>query len=146
MKHRFSRGPRGALAVALAATAWCAVGVAAPATAAAQPLANGGFEQGLTGWGSEGPAGSAKVEDGGHLSANRLTHWIESEGAVTTTQRVTVTPGEWQTLSAWTKSGGGLASSALVVRGCGPERRTVLPSSEADDGWIRLTVSFKPSG
>jgi arabinogalactan endo-1,4-beta-galactosidase len=109
-----------------------------------------GFEQGASGWVSKG-SGTTSLEAGGHESATRLTHWLPSAGEAVTTQKVKkVTPG-WWTFSAWVKSGGGLDASSLELTGCGQgsstsvAASTAVPSTEADDAWIRLAVSAEVS-
>ncbi|WP_082474955.1 glycoside hydrolase family 53 protein [Frigoribacterium sp. Leaf263] len=109
-------------------------------------VANPGFEAGSTGWVSKG-TGTARLESGGHESATRLTHHLPTAGRATTTQKVKkVSPG-WWTFSAWVKSGGPAGSSTLSLTGCGQGSSkdaagtTVIPSTESDDGWLRLTVS-----
>jgi len=109
-----------------------------------------GFEQGASGWVSKG-SGTTSLEAGGHDSATRLTHWLPTDGEAVTTQKVKkVTPG-WWTFSAWVKSGGGLDATALELTGCGQgsskavAASTAVPSTEADDAWIRLAVSAEVS-
>ncbi|MCX7522641.1 glycosyl hydrolase 53 family protein [Microbacterium sp. STN6] len=113
-------------------------GGAAPASVA---VVNAGFESGLDGWRVDGPAGSAKIEADGHDSAHRLTHWLAADGTVTTAQTVTGLARGWWTLRASVKSGGGVDTSQLRLTGCGLDGATTVPSTEADDVWLQLTVS-----
>ncbi|VXA97570.1 MULTISPECIES: glycosyl hydrolase 53 family protein [Frigoribacterium] len=149
------RGRRGLAVGAALATAALGAGLLSgtPATAvpggpAPRPVVvqDPGFEHGATGWVSKG-SGTTTLEAGGHDSATRLTHVLSTAGTATTSQKLKkVTPG-WWTFSAWVKSGGGLASSTLSLTGCGTgsskdaAATTVIPSTESDDGWLRLSVS-----
>lgn len=139
-------------------------GVAAAATAERAPqaeavaqntiaLTNPGFENGLTGWTVTSPTSdgaAAKTEAGGASSGgNRLTHWAGHQFSVTTGQRVTV-PSGWWTASAMVRSGGGLGATDLWLW-CGTGRAeaasTTVPATEADDSWVRLSVSaYSPGG
>ncbi|PSL39317.1 arabinogalactan endo-1,4-beta-galactosidase [Labedella gwakjiensis] len=118
---------------------------ASPAAAATGVLANPGFESGLDGWTSDGPEGAAKTETGG-TSGLRLTHWLESEGSVATTQTVSGLADGWWTFGVDVTSGGGLASSAITTSGCGLDGETTVPSTESDGAWLRLEVSAYVSG
>ncbi len=119
----------------------------APAAASAgDTVANPGFEAGIAGWASAGPAGSAKVESGGYESAKRLTHWVAGNEGVTTSQTITALPEGWRTFRANIKSGGPAGSSRLILSGCGTDGSTVLPSTETDDKWLSLAVSAYVSG
>jgi arabinogalactan endo-1,4-beta-galactosidase len=134
------------LALSLAAlTSGAAPAVATEKTGKpATGVTNPGFEEGLLGWATSGSA--ASVQGGGHQSAQRLTHWLEAAGRVTTSQRVAAPEGDWVTFSAVVKSGGGLASSRLTIKGCGPQAQASVPSTESDDAWLRIAVSARVRG
>ncbi|GAA1867584.1 glycoside hydrolase family 53 protein [Myceligenerans crystallogenes] len=140
--------PAGAAAAVTAERAPRAEAVARNVVA----LTNPGFENGLAGWTITSPAGgaaAAKTEAGGTSSANRLTHWADREFSVTTSQRVTVLSG-WWTAGAMVRAGGGLGATDLWLW-CGNGRAeaasTGVPMTEADDSWVRLSVSaYSPGG
>lgn len=142
MQHHVTRTVvTGVIALALVAVPSVAAHAAPPAGAVVNP----GFENGLDGWRTSGDRGAARLESGGADSPTRLTHWLEEQGAVSTTQRIRPAESGWYTVSARVKSGGGPASSRLEATGCGTPAATVLPSTETDDSWLRLSVSFHTS-
>ncbi|RPF20656.1 glycoside hydrolase family 53 protein [Myceligenerans xiligouense] len=153
--------PAVALAVALPG-ALAGAAVAAPADRPpradavarnAIPLVNAGFEDGLAGWGVTSPTGdeaAAKTEAGGASSDTRLTHWADHAYSVTTSRRVSGVPAGWWTASATVRSGGGLDATELWLW-CGNGRAeadsTVVPVTEQDDEWVRVSVSaYSPGG
>lgn len=144
---RSSGRRRASMIASVAGIALLAVGplAASPAAAADGSLANPGFESGLDGWTSTGPDGAAKTEEGG-TSGLRLTHWLETDGSVTTAQTVTGLADGWWTFGVDVLSGGGLASSAITTTGCGLDGETTVPSTESDGGWLRLEVSGYVTG
>jgi len=116
---------------------------AAASAAGPAALANPGFESGLTGWTVSGTASAAKIEADGHDSAHRLTHYLAGPGSVTTSQKVRLPATGWFTYTASVKSGGPVGSSTLRVSGCAIGATTTVPSTEADDSWLTLAVSFR---
>ncbi|WP_208020621.1 glycoside hydrolase family 53 protein [Labedella phragmitis] len=149
--HRTPPQPKTAgvrnMALALAAASLIAITpmTITPASAADGGLVNADFEDGLDGWSVSGAEGGAKTESGG-TSGTRLTHWLEADGAVATTQTVTGLSDGWWTFAVDAVSGGGLAASALTTTGCGLDGETTVPSTEADGAWLRLEVSAYVSG
>jgi arabinogalactan endo-1,4-beta-galactosidase len=113
---------------------------------AAPVVTNPGFEAGASGWTSSGTIGAAKVESGGHDSPSRLTHWLATDGTVTTSQRVRIDGKGPFTFTASVKSGGGLAASSLTISDCGRQSSVVVPSTESDDAWLTLSVSAEVRG
>jgi arabinogalactan endo-1,4-beta-galactosidase len=115
---------------------------AGAASARSPGLANGGFEQGLTGWTVRGTAGAAKLETGGR-TGNRLTHWAAGTYQVATQQAVVLPGRGWWTVSVWGVSGGALNASKLSVTGCGSAVSVVVPITDA---WVRSAVSVYSAG
>ena len=122
------------------------VALVAPTAAhagSAAVITNPGFESGMPGWTTSGVNSAAKIESGGDDSASRLTHFLAAPGTVTTTQKVRLPSTGWWTYTAAVKSGGPVNSSMLRVTGCAIGARTTVPSTEADDSWLTLAVSFR---
>ncbi|WP_125776921.1 glycoside hydrolase family 53 protein [Antribacter gilvus] len=158
MKHR-ARLAAAALAVAaLAVAALAATSAAIPAqakpraTAAPASFANPGFESGLTGWdvkSATGDKAAAKVEAGGAVpwaasgAGNHLTHWADHAYQVTTSDGVSGLSTGWWTAGAWVRSGAGLAATRLTLTGCGGGRdgSVVVPWTEQDEAWIKVSAS-----
>ena len=115
----------------------------AASAASAPVITNPGFESGLSGWTTSGTTRAAKTEAGGDGSATRLTHYLDSAGTVTTSQKVRLPSTGWYTFTASVKSGGPVNSSALRVTGCTLAATTTVPSTEVDDSWLTLAVSFR---
>jgi len=142
MKHRITI--RSALATATALGLLVALVAPTTASATASPgLTNPGFESGLTGWTVTGSAAAAKADAGGDDSATRLTHYLAGAGSVTTSQRLRLPSTGWYSFTASVKSGGPVNSSSLVVSGCAVAAKTTVPSTESDDSWLTLAVSFR---
>ena len=129
--------------IAVAVGVGLAAAMVSPAIAAAPPVTNPGFEDGLAGWRVSGVTSGAKVESGGAESANRLTHYLDANGTVTTSQKVRLPSTGWYTFSASVKSGGPVNSSTLTAKGCGLPAATVVPNTEPDDTWLTIGVSFR---
>ncbi|NOK21473.1 glycoside hydrolase family 71/99-like protein [Corallococcus carmarthensis] len=87
-------------------------------------VTNGGFESGMTGWTTwtpNGTAGAAFTEtyNGGHASANHLTHWSGAPFETWTYQSVSGLASGSYKVRAWVRKGGSFALSRLQVKTCG---------------------------
>lgn len=118
---------------------------AAPEQAPPATLTNASFESGLDGWTTTATVGAPAIESAGVDGGSRLTHWLPSDGRMSTTQQVQPGTG-WFTLRASVKSGGGVAASQLVFTGCGTDGTVAIPSTESDDAWLDLAVSAYSDG
>ncbi|MCY1044225.1 glycoside hydrolase family 71/99-like protein [Corallococcus sp. bb12-1] len=86
-------------------------------------ITNGGFESGMTGWSTWTPnntAGAAFAEtyNGGHNSANHLTHWSGAPFETWTYQAVSGLASGNYKVRAWVRKGGGFDMARFQVKAC----------------------------
>lgn len=88
------------------------------------PIANPGFESGMSGWSTWTPNGTAaaafsETYNGAHGGAYHLTHWSTAPFETWTYQTVSGLPAGNYKLRAWVRKGGSFDISRIQVKTCG---------------------------